>query len=144
MKAEILKQWIQALTSGEYKQGRYALERRPNTMLISNQLVPIGVESQGEIEVCHCYQGVLCDLAAKAGVELRRTYHTHHNEPTTVDTSFGKNQTMGSLPREVLDWAGIPLAGGQYSLLNTLQQDNDQGMDFLYIAGRLSSDMPAQ
>jgi hypothetical protein len=153
MKAEILKQWIDALRSGEYKQGRYALERWPNAKIESGEVVPI--EPITDLEkatptVCYCYQGVLCDLARKAGIDMRaipyeKPWLKGDKEPTReVVTLFGKTQTRGALPREIFDWAGIPLAGGQYALLRRLELDNDEGMSFQDIALILEKQMPTQ
>ena len=79
MKAEIKAQWIKALRSGKYKQGRGALRKTDNT---------------------YCCLGVLCDLAIKAGLEV---------EVEAVGTAnyYNFDGECSYLPTVIADWAGI-------------------------------------
>lgn len=78
MNAEIKAQWTAALRSGEYQQTTGYLR-----------------DTTG-----YCCLGVLCDLAVKAG-KVRET----HKDPECV--CYGVGNSFGSLPDEVLEWAGL-------------------------------------
>jgi len=77
MKPEIKKLWTDALRSGEYHQGRRALN------------------SEGRF----CCLGVLCDLAVKAGA-----IPPGRKDPSGV-VSYGACRVR--LPPEVIRWAGL-------------------------------------
>lgn len=78
--------WVDALRSGNYKQGRGALHDVING---------------------HCCLGVLCDLAVKAGVGAWIT------EPGKFMTTYslGDWRTALFLCDGVRVWAGLPVAG---------------------------------
>lgn len=86
MNPEIKAQWLSALRSGEYEQGRGQLK------------------NDGK----YCCLGVLCDLAEKAGVVRSEL------ELATGDTAFGAddefrdgNPSSSALPQSVQEWAGL-------------------------------------
>lgn len=91
MNPEIKAQWVKALESGEYKQGKGWL----------NPIEPDGTET-------FCCLGVLCDLAAvKAGVAERKNSssvlwpHRNYGSPAEY---MSESQT---LPPAVMAWAGL-------------------------------------
>lgn len=77
---EVIRKWVQALRSGEYKQGKDMLKG-----------------SDG----CFCCLGVLCDLAVKEDVIASRE--------TDKDgyTFFGRENEEYVLPSDVVDWVGL-------------------------------------
>lgn len=77
MNPEIKAQWVAALRSGEYKQGAGWLNR--------------GDE--------YCCLGVLCELAAKAGVVQRHKGQFAH--------AYGDGKADTYLPSEVVEWARV-------------------------------------
>jgi hypothetical protein len=66
MNEEIKKQWIEALTNGDYKQGQKRLRA-----------------THGPSNVCYCCLGVLCDLYSKAT-----------NTPWIYDIILGHNAVL--------------------------------------------------
>ena len=84
MNPEIRALWAAALRSGEYVQTQGALSVR-----------------QEDGSYHHCCLGVLCDLAAKAGVVTTRT------PPLEQIIMYGHERNVGALPQEVYKWAGL-------------------------------------
>lgn len=130
MKQEIKVKWLQALRSGEYRQGRYDLRTSDNGF---------------------CCLGVLCDLYNReVGGEWayefgqRRYYFVAKNDEEGSDTSTGQ------LPGSVMEWAGLegynpsvnvarPLLSSlshelKAELHTTLAELNDEGETFNRIA----------
>ena len=87
MNKEVKQQWVAALRSGEYKQGKNALRR----------------QYEGE-DAEFCCLGVLCDLAVKAGVVKAHQVDGAH-------TGYGENKNTALLPVEVQEWSGVNEAG---------------------------------
>lgn len=85
---EVITQWVAALRSGRYKQTTGKLHRTAPVEWAGNITAPEGF----------CCLGVLCDLAAKAGVVER---YEHFG---TV--SYGGEPNL--LPAAVREWAGLP------------------------------------
>jgi len=88
MRKTVKKKWLEALRSGEYKQGKRTLRRR---------------EPNGEWSFC-CL-GVLCDLAVKEGVidePILAGNRTEYGSWQTYPNDWG---STGSLPGKVVDWA---------------------------------------
>lgn len=119
MKPEIKEKWIEALTSGEYEQGRKALRTPDNK---------------------YCCLGVLCDLAVKAGI-------AKWEQPdgkwaiVHIDVDDIKNTTdfgTGLLPKFIRDWSGVKSDDGTMSTptgIYSLTYMNDiQRHDFARIA----------
>lgn len=120
MNPEVKQLWIEALRSGEYKQGEGALHNN-----ITDE---------------YCCLGVLCDVALKNGVELTID-KTEHNTAFATRTA--------SLPHKVVSWSGMrddygtlpegfEILGGAcnqgtdyYASLVAL---NDDGVGFIQIA----------
>ncbi len=108
MNPDIKAQWVEALRSGEFKQGKGVLQR-----------------SDGKF----CCLGVLCELAARAGVI---------ESPTIFDGSYIYASEGAYLPIEVSTWAGL---SDNYSPRNprianivSLAKRNDEGLPFSEIA----------
>lgn len=126
MNPEIKAQWVAALRSGEYEQGKRALS-------VNNQ---------------YCCLGVLCDLAEKAGV-VESTTDTiedptdpfgDHRVPVKF---YGRNSASSFLPKEVVDWSeaddgivDVSTPDGHFGL-HIL---NDQGNTFAEIADFIEQD----
>jgi hypothetical protein len=101
------KEWVAALRSGEYKQGRRVLHHGDN----------------------FCCLGVGCDLAIKAGVKLEVS--TIPGEPTRYGGD--RNYT----PKEVMEWLGLASKDGVYRIgvgSSSLASMNDDGKSFSQIA----------
>lgn len=93
MKLDIKTQWVAALRSGEYPQGRAVLK-----------------SSDGK----YCCLGVLCDLAVKAGVieETDQTMRAISGDDEywgVVFTGDGlvNHEQFATLPRAVIEWAEV-------------------------------------
>ena len=115
MNPEIKQQWVAALRSGEYRQGKYMLHNVD--------------------ENTYCCLGVLCDLAVKAGLQVDKSAGKH-NEYTVI--AYDGNQY--SLPALVIEWAGLETdipetavedEGGEPM---NVAQLNDRGWSFVQIA----------
>ena len=110
MNPAIKKRWIEALRSGQYKQGQ-------------------GYLKSGDK---YCCLGVLCNLAKVDGVG-KWECHMHA-------TVFSCANSLDSrvLPRDVQQWAGIPNSVGVYEVNDdndkTLVGLNDCGTSFEEIA----------
>jgi hypothetical protein len=110
MNAEIKKQWIEALKSGDYKQTTAVLKSTSD-----------GVTTR------YCCLGVLCDIYAK---ETK----TQWDERNPNDYSMLGNSS--TLPFEVLRWSGLENAGscGDLPDGDSLVALNDRGQSFNQIA----------
>src|SRR5687767_1246645 len=118
MDSSIKEQWVTALRSGEYDQGK-------------GQLSASGT---------YCCLGVLCELAVKAGV-TKRFSPADARYPTQL-VSYGQGDgyddgTVSYLPTEVAEWAGLhdtnPVFEAQ-GMTMWLSNLNDAGSSFEEIA----------
>ena len=110
MNQEIKRRWVEALRSGEYKQGREALK------------------CQGQF----CCLGVLCDLHAK---ETNTKWVDHINK----DFSSDYLDQDSVLPIQVMDWAGTqgsdPVITTRESISRCITHYNDgERYDFIQLA----------
>lgn len=91
MDPNIKAQWVAALRSGEYRQGKSVLHSADTGQ--------------------YCCLGVLCDLAVKAGaiVPGRHEYNSDADADIEVYGVDGHRQGRGgvTLPDEVVAWAGL-------------------------------------
>lgn len=118
MKNEIKQQWVDALRSGEYRQGHLALR-------------DIGVNGNPD---SYCCLGVLCDLAEKSGVvnksaDTTGLYYKYGTESEEFQGAY--------LPESVRKWAGIEENNPKVShrnIFQTLAGLNDSGYGFKEIA----------
>lgn len=112
MNQEIKAQWVAALRSGEYQQGKAALH---------------SFDEDGHAQFC-CL-GVLCDLSAKAGVGV---------EVLELEGSVLYDRFQDFLPTVVMKWAGLENSVGRLPGRDTdegaLYQLNDSGFPFSAIA----------
>lgn len=125
---QVRKDWVAALRSGEYKQGK-GLLRRP-----------------GKTGDKFCCLGVLCEMAVKAGVIPAAKYM----EAATIvgdRYGYGGGKTGPSTelpPKKVRDWAGITTENGTFDVQgdfpNTLTELNDNGKTFKAIAKIIESE----
>jgi hypothetical protein len=111
MNETVKKQWIKALTSGEYKQARESLHVKT---------------LDGD---SYCCLGVLCELAIKAGVDI---------EVREISETKIYGGYSGTIPNAVRDWADITPLGsliksvGEYTNLASL--NDNAGYNFNQIA----------
>jgi hypothetical protein len=117
MNPQVKAQWLTALRSGEYEQAKGALHR-----------LTASSDEDGEERVAGwCCYGVLCDVAAKNGVQvIRKSDSDREFEYFDGDMSW--------LPTKVYDWAGLddrdPVVDGK-----SLAYRNDfRGMSLAEIA----------
>lgn len=96
MKKEIAEQWVKALRSGDYAQGRGQLRK---------QL------AAGDALDSFCCLGVLCDLHRKATREGDWVNGLYENASGKRDNSFDVPTS------NVVDWAGLSQANPEVDLL---------------------------
>ena len=94
MNASVKKQWVEALRSGEYKQGIHTLRRQ--------------CEGQDQF----CCLGVLCDLYTKAFPTAAGKWNhgiiIGHMVPfVRLDSSGEEQAEFECLPPAVCEWAGL-------------------------------------
>jgi len=112
MNEEVKKKWVEALRSGEYEQGRCALNR------------------EGKF----CCLGVLCDVHRLEQLELKGSAPAWVKEVCEESLSYDGASTL--LPVEVSRWAGF-IANPNIEIdgtLSTLATHNDHGKSFEAIA----------
>lgn len=121
MDAEIKAEWVEALRSGEYQQGRNALRR---------------VWSSGEVS--YCCLGVLCELFSRKGEGKWNEEEFLFGEP---DGRCGNGST-GILPRNLAKQVGLkdrnPILINQGKSLAEL---NDSHVSFAEIADLIEAEL---
>lgn len=105
------KKWVEAIRSGDYKQGRGQL-----------------ADGEGKF----CCLGVACDLYAKEHPDFPTTY--------AEMVYYGAFEDYGELPEEVQKWLGLRTTIGSYAIRRTLAEDNDLGMTFPEIADLIETE----
>ncbi len=105
MNLDIKAQWVAALRSGEYSQGRKILAN----------LGPNG-------ETSYCCLGVLCEIAAKNNIVTK----------TQDDENLWYDQDVVYLPKAVIKWADVPYNGNFPA--GDVSKMNDTGKSFNDIA----------
>lgn len=123
MNPEIKTLWINALLSGEYRQGRKTLRH----------------ETDGAVR--HCCLGVLCEIAEQAGVVYSEPLLIGDDDtPRTqfVATGDPEDRQSGILPDAVQEWAGVANSNGSFwssvYRQGSLTDLNDTGASFKEIA----------
>lgn len=118
--------WTAALESGDYQQGQGALY---------DELKYTTVDGTLSFTPVFCCLGVLCDLAAKAGVIRLSEERTVYETP---DGPYYRDRCGGTLPEAVARWAGlwdsdpyVNLPDGRFSLTNC---NDNRGLTFPEIA----------
>lgn len=89
MRADIKRRWVDALRSGEYKQGKYRL-----------------AQSNGDDKVGYCCLGVLCDLVKN---EVGMDWFEDLDSDDNVYVMFGRDLMKGDStypPGEVFSFVG--------------------------------------
>jgi|SRR5690348_17869072 len=120
MNADIKKLWLEALRSGEYKQGKSALHQK----------------YRGEDR--YCCLGLLCEIAAQKGIVTK-----------VIDVDDGRASYDGEalfLPQRVVEWAELLTSSGDptveykdhFEHLSTL---NDDGKRFTTIASLIEKSL---
>ena len=84
MNEEIKDQWVSALQSAEFEKADGVLHEVPTNRM--------------------CANGVLCDLAYRAGVVSRRAVACREDYAIYA---YGEDQLTGLIPHEVREWAGL-------------------------------------
>lgn len=135
---KVVEQWVTALESGEYPQAKNTLRR-----VTANPRDHIDEDTK---TVGYCCLGVLCELAAQAGViEPGKEYG---DEDATNGVAVAYDGAESFLPPSVMRWAGFdesnPIVNYQSELAGTdhivtrngaLADLNDlEGRDFKFIA----------
>lgn len=114
MDKEIKKEWIEALGSGGYEQGRNQLAERT---------------LNGDMK--YCCLGVLCEIAVKHGI-IKKEVLFGSMVIYGPDDDFG---TVGALPNQVVAWARTPDANPYIEDMQiSLTGLNDSGRSFEQIA----------
>ncbi len=117
MNPEIKAQWVSALRSGNYAQGRNALRSGDK----------------------YCCLGVLCELAVEAGVVVRR--------PSKTSAGYAYDNEAGYLPVNVREWSGVESSSPIVMPLDTddvptyLSSLNDVGRPFSEIADLIEAQL---
>lgn len=130
---ENMQKWVDALRSGEFKQGKGHLR----------------------VNDTYCCLGVACELALRDGVELPVEIHAaqcNHAVDLKEKHSGGMYEYDGGssvLPKQVSDWLGIgvahPLARDDDGELRGVAELNDlHGMDFNRIADAIEAEYLAK
>lgn len=111
MNPEVKAKWLEALRSGEYKQGTGHLNRGRR----------------------YCCLGVLCEVAIQEGLNLSVT----REGPRENVTAF-YNNSAGLLPEAVVEWAGLTMTNPEFFTDDqeswSLASKNDSGATFEEIA----------
>lgn len=129
MDAAVKAQWVEALRSGDYRQGKGCLHFRPH-----DDLLPPADDT-------FCCLGVLCDLAIKAGVEVK-AWRGPGVQQYDGEASF--------LPSAVVAWSGLPDPAGDvrdprvqdlHGDWTSLSAVNDAGAPFAEIAAMIEAQL---
>lgn len=115
MNPEVKAEWLDALRSDNYAQGRGMLRSQNNDF---------------------CCLGVLCDLAERKGI-VKSERPIASDRFVYGDPDLRSNGISGLLPSAVQVWAGITSSDGQFGDdqdRNSLADQNDKGKTFEEIA----------
>lgn len=109
MNPTVKQEWLTALRSGDYPQGRFALHLGPG----------------------YCCLGVLCDLYRQAQGDGPETWVEQHidDEDAILHTVFFYQACSTMISKPIMDWVG--LNGCEAS---SLAEQNDHGASFTQIA----------
>jgi hypothetical protein len=132
MNQEIKAQWIAAALSGQYEQAKYHLHMYSNGAADTTMLPEEAIQAF-RLKPCFCIQGILCDIAAKAGVVVKRY---EYSDAGHIIVGYGSDGNTGGLPREVLQWAGIDpdrygSSNEDTGKLGHIAVENDGGVPFV-------------
>lgn len=119
MYSEVRDAWVTALRSGRYLQAKSVLA------------------AKGKDGIRHCVLGVLCDLAADAGV-CKRVVLDPNSLLHCIGYSEGPRVYWLVIPHAVAEWAGLPERhvavpfNGKLTALQAL--NDDEGLSFKQLA----------
>ncbi len=118
MNPEIKQQWIAALKSGNYQQGKQALRNGDK----------------------YCCLGVLCDIYSKEkNIEWQETISA------VLPATHKIHESMGNLPDPVLEWANIDAhvatKGHDLTLRRRVNWNDNCGLDFEQIAQMIEKEL---
>lgn len=124
MNPEIKKDWVEALRSGEYAQGKCSLRTDDE----------------------FCCLGVLSDLYCKATGYSPSVKIAHRDGPTgALAKQYSYFDIVGTLPEAVADWAGLQDNPRPRTILisgkRTLAAANDSGVSFETIASIIDREL---
>ena len=120
MNPEIKAQWVAALRSGEYPQGKGALRRT--------------IQSEEKF----CCLGVLCELAVKAEVTPAPVIG---NPRSSLSPWQYEDRNWGALPPSVRAWAGLLSADPIVIVTSGREQNLSQCNDDLHLTFAQIADM---
>ena len=112
MNPEVKKKWLEALRSGKYKQGRWALRNGDNE---------------------YCCLGVLCEVARREGV-IPNPRSIGKGEDKTYIYGKGFDREGSILPRGVTGWAGLSNGNPSVSGHNLSVWNDSERKSFAEIA----------
>jgi hypothetical protein len=92
MNQTVIRRWVEALRSGDYRQGQDRLE-------------VVSSDSDDAAQSSFCCLGVLCDLAVQDGIIGRRVRHLEGD--VTVYFGDDNDRDQYYLPKKVVEWAGL-------------------------------------
>ena len=113
MRVEIKQMWLDALRSGEYKQGKHVLHS--------------GYDNS------FCCLGVLCDLHKKHSINKLNWILL------TINYDFEYDGKLDTLPEIVINWAGLD--NNKKLILDKLINYNDRGYTFLEISEIIEAEL---
>ena len=120
MNPEVKEKWVEALRSGEYKQGTNYLRSHNDRF---------------------CCLGVLCDIAEKEGiVEAERYWEFDDEVEDDPFANYSYDGTDTSLPIPVRIWAGLDPEEGWNPMLvsdSCIQLNDSEGFTFEQIADEI-------
>lgn len=108
-----MREWVAALRSGDYKQGRAALKAPAE-----------------QDQVVHCCLGVACEVAIANGAKVKES----------IDSCgmYWFDDRQGVLPNSVMSWYGLPVASPKLTdELDAIAANDEMEMDFEQIADLL-------
>jgi hypothetical protein len=127
MRTDIKKRWMDALRSGEYKQGKGCLARN----------------CSGEKE--YCCLGVLCDIYMQDHPNETMTWE-YDLDDSTNETKIGSlHGTEFVLPHKVQEWSGlgeaVPMVDYRYSHYMISELNDSHNMNFNKLADLIEEEL---
>jgi len=116
---DVKRQWVAALRSGKYEQGRQRLEK------------------DGRF----CCLGVLCDLAVKAGVVERVHGEYEHGVVGFARPSDPEGPNASTPPWAVVKWAGMDSDLMALTIRALINLNDIKGLSFEEIADRIEEQL---
>jgi hypothetical protein len=122
LRTKIKRDWLEALRSGEYKQGQMAL---------------VNATTNPEVDQ-FCCLGVLCDLAVRQEVgEWDGKYYVHDTASGKKGGGAPNDKSSAIVPSNARPWAfrkSSPSGHSIHTAISVLMRANDTGSTFKQIA----------